>query len=290
MTNVAPRTNSLAFAKSDCHTCRSKQRKCDRQRPICKTCQEADEKCAGFQTRLVWEGSDLPSRRGDDSRRRHKVPAHAEASDSAKPSGTDAGVIKKSLPSRKADREFAFVSSWPPRQRKKHTRKNSVTSKATRPEPPSNTATATATTTAADIPLDENQTINAQGSFKQEGMINPNGNEFALPTMMNSTQIMYSEDGTYTIWSVEGATEEPPMLASGYITDQWAIDEGSNSTYAPPWPEFVDAAQFQNSMALSKAHHPMPFAVNQRFMTSIPPQVQYANVVDQFSILLDRCK
>ncbi|KAJ9620679.1 hypothetical protein H2204_012234 [Knufia peltigerae] len=246
---------------------------------------EAGEKCAGFQTRLVWEGSDLPSRRGDDSRRRHKAPARAEASDSPKPSGSDAGVIKRALPSRKAEREFAFVTSWPPKQRKKHVRKNSVTSKDARPEPPSNTAT----TTTADFPLQENRHMNAQGSsFKPEEMMDATGVEYAPPTMMNPTQTMYPEDGTYTIWSVGGATEEPPILTSGYVTDQWTVDEERNPTFAPPWPEFVDAGQYQNSMALTKAHHQTPFAMNQIFMNSIPPHVQYANVVDQFSVLLDR--
>ncbi|KIW11120.1 hypothetical protein PV08_10420 [Exophiala spinifera] len=285
MSNVPPRTNSLAFAKSDCHTCKSKQRKCDRQRPICKTCQDAGDKCAGFQTRLVWEGSDLPSRRGDDSRRRHKAPARAEASDGAKTSGTDGGVIKRSLPSRKAEREFAFVSSWPPRPRKKHTRKNSVTSKENRP-PPSNTVTAT----TEDVAPNVNQRVSPHAAFKQKEAVHPNADKvaFARPTMMDPTQVIFPEDGTYAVWSVDGAREEVPILTSSYIADRWAVDEESHASFAQPWPESVEAGYFQNPMALSKVHHQIPFVMSQRFMTSIPPHVQYASIQDQYSVLLDR--
>lgn len=51
------RTNSLAFAKNDCHTCTSLKKQCDRQRPRCGTCLSDKRKCDGFAMPLVWTGS-----------------------------------------------------------------------------------------------------------------------------------------------------------------------------------------------------------------------------------------
>ncbi|EXJ84971.1 hypothetical protein A1O3_05646 [Capronia epimyces CBS 606.96] len=142
---MAHRTNSLAFAKSDCHTCKTLRRVCDRQRPICTTCQTAGDACEGFQTRLIWEGSDLPSRRGDDSRRRHGIecrpaPVPPEAKTAAPtptptptaitiPTPTakrvahaNSGVQSSKSPPKRA-REFSFVN-WPPKRRKRHSRRS----------------------------------------------------------------------------------------------------------------------------------------------------------------------
>ncbi|OGM44196.1 hypothetical protein ABOM_006996 [Aspergillus bombycis] len=54
-TQVGKRTNSLAFARSDCHTCASRGQKCDRQRPQCTTCISHGRKCGGFATPLSWD-------------------------------------------------------------------------------------------------------------------------------------------------------------------------------------------------------------------------------------------
>lgn len=50
-------TNSLAFARTDCHTCVSTHRKCDRRRPQCTTCLDLGLKCGGFATPLSWDDS-----------------------------------------------------------------------------------------------------------------------------------------------------------------------------------------------------------------------------------------
>jgi len=50
-----PRTNSLAFAKSDCHTCSELKRWCDRQRPRCGTCIKHRLKCGGYVLDLTWK-------------------------------------------------------------------------------------------------------------------------------------------------------------------------------------------------------------------------------------------
>lgn len=50
-------TNSLAFAGTDCHTCVSTRRKCDRRRPQCTTCLDLGLKCGGFVTPLSWDDS-----------------------------------------------------------------------------------------------------------------------------------------------------------------------------------------------------------------------------------------
>ncbi|KAH8422334.1 Zn(II)2Cys6 transcription factor [Aspergillus melleus] len=51
------RTNSLAFARTDCHTCLSTRQTCDRQRPQCTTCLKRGVECGGFATPLVWDTS-----------------------------------------------------------------------------------------------------------------------------------------------------------------------------------------------------------------------------------------
>lgn len=50
-------TNSLAFARTDCHTCVSAARTCDRRRPQCLTCRELGVKCGGFATPLSWDNN-----------------------------------------------------------------------------------------------------------------------------------------------------------------------------------------------------------------------------------------
>jgi hypothetical protein len=49
------RTNSLGFARSDCHTCSSLGDKCDRRRPQCSTCLDQSRCCGGFATALSWD-------------------------------------------------------------------------------------------------------------------------------------------------------------------------------------------------------------------------------------------
>lgn len=48
------KTNSLAFCRTDCHTCVSLGQACDRRRPQCSTCLSQGRKCGGFATPLSW--------------------------------------------------------------------------------------------------------------------------------------------------------------------------------------------------------------------------------------------
>lgn len=52
-----PRTNSLAFAKTDCHTCAANQRRCDRKRPRCSSCSGKNIVCGGYPMQLTWSKS-----------------------------------------------------------------------------------------------------------------------------------------------------------------------------------------------------------------------------------------
>lgn len=54
-TAKSTRTNSLAFSKTDCHTCASLGQRCDRRRPQCSICLSHGRKCGGFVTPLVWD-------------------------------------------------------------------------------------------------------------------------------------------------------------------------------------------------------------------------------------------
>ncbi|KAJ9497653.1 hypothetical protein H2202_006686 [Exophiala xenobiotica] len=49
------RTNSLGWAKADCHTCAEKQRFCDRRRPRCSACLDDGGICGGYIQALNWE-------------------------------------------------------------------------------------------------------------------------------------------------------------------------------------------------------------------------------------------
>ncbi|KAH6646199.1 fungal-specific transcription factor domain-containing protein [Truncatella angustata] len=67
------RTNSLAFAKTDCHTCIATQIQCDRQRPRCSACSAKKIVCGGYPMQLTWSkskpqhsGAVLPSEYTDD--------------------------------------------------------------------------------------------------------------------------------------------------------------------------------------------------------------------------------
>ncbi|KAJ9606635.1 hypothetical protein H2200_008643 [Cladophialophora chaetospira] len=55
------RTNSLGYAKHDCHTCSALKRACDRQRPRCGPCLLSRQRCGGFATKLVWKNVEVPS-------------------------------------------------------------------------------------------------------------------------------------------------------------------------------------------------------------------------------------
>jgi hypothetical protein len=91
------RTNSLAFAKHDCHTCAALGTECDRQRPRCGTCLSNQRKCDGFAMPLIWKNLEIaqsPSRGGD---RRCVQPRRRES---------------------QRDTEFKFVEGRPKKKRK----------------------------------------------------------------------------------------------------------------------------------------------------------------------------
>jgi hypothetical protein len=98
------RTNSLAFAKNDCHTCKALKKICDRQRPRCGTCLSSGRRCDGFVMPLVWKGTEMTtsfsSRGGDSVSSQH----HTQES--------------------RANTDFKFVQGRPKRKRK--SRINSV--------------------------------------------------------------------------------------------------------------------------------------------------------------------
>jgi hypothetical protein len=54
VTGPQRRTNSLAFAKRDCHTCAETDATCDRRRPRCGPCLSGGRTCGGFAQDLKW--------------------------------------------------------------------------------------------------------------------------------------------------------------------------------------------------------------------------------------------
>ncbi|KAJ9602209.1 hypothetical protein H2200_013329 [Cladophialophora chaetospira] len=57
------RTNSLGWAKSDCHTCTSLGRHCDRRRPRCSPCLAEGAVCKGYVQQLNWERASQRNRK-----------------------------------------------------------------------------------------------------------------------------------------------------------------------------------------------------------------------------------
>lgn len=51
---TSKRTNSLGWAQSDCHTCSSLKRACDRRRPRCDACTADEIVCGGYVQKLDW--------------------------------------------------------------------------------------------------------------------------------------------------------------------------------------------------------------------------------------------
>jgi hypothetical protein len=92
------RTNSLACAKNDCHTCTALKNDCDRQRPRCGTCLSNGIMCHGFAMPLVWKGSGM----------RVPTPSHGE---DARPSSQQKHESRRNA-------EFKFVQGRPKKRRK----------------------------------------------------------------------------------------------------------------------------------------------------------------------------
>jgi hypothetical protein len=46
--------NPCSVSSTDCHTCKSRGRRCDRQSPHCSRCISLAVKCGGFETPLLW--------------------------------------------------------------------------------------------------------------------------------------------------------------------------------------------------------------------------------------------
>ncbi|RAH66728.1 uncharacterized protein BO66DRAFT_459120 [Aspergillus aculeatinus CBS 121060] len=97
-TTKGKRTNSLAFAQTDCHTCASSGEHCDRRRPKCSTCLRQGRRCDGFVTPLSWD----PRRMKTDDSAVHPLPA-------------DPSIMSNSTPPQR----FQFVTGARVRKRRR---------------------------------------------------------------------------------------------------------------------------------------------------------------------------
>lgn len=100
------RTNSLGFAKHDCHTCSAQRRPCDRQRPRCGPCLSNRQRCGGFATNLVWKDVEIPP----------------SASDPVLSTGfgilSSNSTVRQNEPTKRNNRGFKFVKGRMKRKRK----------------------------------------------------------------------------------------------------------------------------------------------------------------------------
>lgn len=130
------KTNSLAFCRTDCHTCVSLSQDCDRRRPQCSTCLSQGRKCGGFATPLSWATQRMWT---DD------------------PSAKE-GAGENAVQSAPSKRQFRFVmGASKPRKRRKapsaSQRENALTSRSAFEDRPSSPDGAT---TREDLQLPNN--------------------------------------------------------------------------------------------------------------------------------------
>ncbi|KAI1616244.1 fungal-specific transcription factor domain-containing protein [Exophiala viscosa] len=118
------RTNSLAFAKSDCHTCSSLSLHCDRQRPRCTPCQNAGILCQGYSMKLTWHQNHSMVNRPPKVK---SVPIPPQESSDVSRKGSivkEDPVQKDKSPGSpttpEQGRQFMFVAARPPKRRKKN--------------------------------------------------------------------------------------------------------------------------------------------------------------------------
>lgn len=116
------RTNSLAFAKSDCHTCSSLGIHCDRQRPRCSPCQNAGILCQGYSMKLTWHQNHSMSNR--PPKVKTTPPQAFDQRDNSKAT-LGRALNKEKSPVSSATttdhgRQFMFVAARAPKRRKKN--------------------------------------------------------------------------------------------------------------------------------------------------------------------------
>lgn len=115
------RTNSLAFAQTDCYTCASVGERCDRRRPQCSTCLGLGRKCGGFATPLSWD----PKRMWSDSQSTTIGDASSSTSLASRRGNTATDPFTAHNPGSSSTRKglsrpFRFVKGTPkPRKRRK---------------------------------------------------------------------------------------------------------------------------------------------------------------------------
>lgn len=101
------RTNSLAFAKTDCHTCAAHQRQCDRKRPRCSICSGKDILCGGYPMQLIWPRNRPSEPKANSSVNRGDDPFYIE------PLSRQTSYHTRNVPSRslyQSYRKLAFVT------------------------------------------------------------------------------------------------------------------------------------------------------------------------------------
>lgn len=112
---LARRTNSLAFAKSDCHTCTSLGLRCGRERPRCTLCQDAGRLCQGYSMKLTWQQSHSVSNKPPKVR---NEALRSQTRPDSSPELSQA-IINTPVPST-FSQHFTFIAARPNKRRKRH--------------------------------------------------------------------------------------------------------------------------------------------------------------------------
>ncbi|KAL9074150.1 MAG: hypothetical protein Q9157_004498 [Trypethelium eluteriae] len=105
------RTNSLGWAKSDCHTCQSTSRSCDRRRPRCDACTAEGNLCGGYIQKLKWQGEGRKTR----SARAKQILVPSSGGREAAPNTTEYAFVQEDGRKRRKRtriRETSGSNSW----------------------------------------------------------------------------------------------------------------------------------------------------------------------------------
>lgn len=128
--NQGKRTNSLAFAQSDCHTCTSTGEHCDRRRPQCSTCLSLGRKCGGFATPLSWDSRRMWTKTfsatHDDTPSGENTKNNSAAFVTSQPDSATSGLNSNStMPAPR--RPFRFVTAGSKPRKRRRTRNDGGT-------------------------------------------------------------------------------------------------------------------------------------------------------------------
>jgi hypothetical protein len=262
------RTNSLAFAKHDCHTCAALKTDCDRQRPRCGTCLSNQRKCDGFAIPLVWK--DL---------------AVAQS-----PQSVDTRLSQLQQPVSRGHAEFKFIRGRPKQKRKPRTGRLRVSANSQGHSPVEVVPLETALEESPPTSADTTQSVPATS---YDGSVNTFGKflDFAelRQNLCTNTNKQMKDEVTETV--VDNFWNDSP--------ESIELITGSDDSWDPIDPETLlpniiqhgigpFAIGFPNNKEIQVLEKAEQCVFEQQF--SLSPMVLYQDLTQKYSSVLEMCE